>query len=258
MANKDQIRFQNPPVIEVVFQVNFPILKGIGTPHFGMFWSLIRDEFPKVQSAVRLGSLEFSSPQAAFPENRLWLVHKSGETLIQLQDDRFLFNWRLTGQGEAYPGYDRLYPEFSRQLSRFCEFLDGEDAAISSFTGFELHYVNHIYLDDVVREWKDASNAFLVFDKPTADEKQFPLTSLKFSSTSQIAGSNNVLIVGIDSRRHSESKQELLNFETRISGKRDDLKLESLQGEFSEAHDQILKAFLGLTTKKAQKQWEPK
>lgn len=255
---QSDMKFQNPPVIEVAFQVAFPTLSGIGTPHFGAFWSSIRDEFPTIQAAARLGPVDFSGVQGAFPENRLWLVHKNGETLIQLQDNRFLFNWRQTGEEFAYPGYEDLYPEFSKYLQLFCEFLETENSPIDAFTGFELHYVNHIYLGGSIKKWEDAGSAISLLDKATPDQKVFPLTSIRFNTTSKIQNSDDVLHVGVDSRSHNETKKELLNFEIRISAVRESLKFDALEAEFSKAHDKILMAFLDISTAKSKRSWGAK
>ena len=255
---QSNIKFQNPPVIEVAFQVMFPTLAGIGTPHFGAFWSSIRDEFSTIQAAARLGPVEFSGIQGAFPENRLWLVHKSGETLIQLQDNRFLFNWRQTGEDFAYPGYEELYPEFSSYLQKFCEFLAEENSPIDAFKGFELHYVNHIYLGDSIKKWEDAGNAISLLEKATPVQKLSPLTSVRFNTTSKILDSDDVLHVGIESRSHNETKKELLNFEIRVSAVRESLKPDSLAAEFSKAHDKILMAFLDISTTKSKRSWGTK
>lgn len=257
MAQPSKTRFRSPPINEVVFQVVFPTNKASMSPHFGVFWSSIRDEFPTIQSAPRLGSINLPQVQNTFPENRFWLVHKSNQTVIQLQDDRFLFNWRLRAPEHAYPGYENLYPEFDRYLRQFCNFADSENFPIESFTGFELHYVNHIYLGKSVQNWEDAGNVLTPFNQPGVDRKMFPLTSVNFSTISQISESGDNLVVAIDSRTHNISKKELLNFEIRVSGSRESMGLQSMGDEFSTAHDQILDAFLKLSNRKIQREWEP-
>lgn len=257
MGQSSTTRFQNPPIIEVVFQVMFPTIEGFGSPHFGLFWASIRDEFPTVQSAPRLGPVIIQQVQNAFPENRLWLIHKSSETVIQLQDDRFIFNWRLSGSDHTYPGYESLYPEFHRYLQQFCDFVDSENVPIESFTGFELHYVNHIYLNKSARNWEDAGKVLTPFNQPGVGRKSFPLTSLRFHTVSEIPGSGDSLTVTIDSRTHNITKKELLNFEIRVSGNREQMHIESMDGEFSTAHDQTLDVFLKLSTPKIRREWGP-
>lgn len=258
MGQSSNTKFEKPPVIEVAFQVIFPTLAGVGTPHFGAFWYLIRDEFPTIQAAARLGPIKLGATQGAFPENRLWLISKNGETLIQLQDDRFLFNWRQIGQDSTYPGYDNLYPAFSNYLERFCEFLENENSPIEAFTGFELHYVNHIYLGDLIKRWEEAENVISLLGSLTPNEKLFPLTSIRFNSTSKIHDSEDTLNISVESRLHGESKKELLNFEIRLSGNRESLPLNLLDSEFSTAHDRILTAFLDASTTKSKRSWGPK
>lgn len=257
MGKNKNVQFGNPPVIEVVFQVGFPKIEGIGTPHFGLFWASIRDDFPIIHTAGRLGPIEIPTESRFFPENRLWLIHKSSNTLIQLQDNCFLFNWRLTGAEQTYPGYEKLYPEFIRYLKLFLSFLESENSPIESFSGFELQYVNHIYLSGDTDRWEKAGNSISIFQNPGVGEKDFPLKSIKFTSTSDIAKSTNNLIVNVESRVHKETQKELLNFEIRVVGQRESLILDSLDDEFTAAHDQALDAFLRLSTRKSQRSWKP-
>lgn len=249
------VKFGAPPVTEVVFQVNFPIINGLGSPHFGLFWSQLRGDFPTVQTAGRLGPLSLGSGANVFPENRLWLVHKSGSTIVQLQDDRFLFNWRITGQDDSYPGYDKLYPEFRKYFGMFLEFLDSENFGIDTFSGFELHYVNHIYMGESFGKWEEAGNAVVPF-RWHDDSESGDLKSIRLQTTSTLPESDDTLSVLIDSRTHNVTKKSLLNFEIRVTGQRDAMKVESFDDLFLQAHDQALNTFLSMSSDEIKGEWD--
>lgn len=254
-AMNTAVKFSRPPITEVVFQVNFPVIEGLGTPHFGLFWSQLRSDFPTVQSAGRLGPINLVGGANIFPENRVWLVHKSGSTIVQLQDDRFLFNWRLTGQDDSYPGYDNLYPEFKKYFGIFLDFLDSENFGIEAFSGFELHYVNHIYMGDSFDKWEKAGNAVVPF-RWSDELESSALKSIRLQTASEIDESNDMLTVLIDSRTHNITKESLLNFEIRVAGQRDGLTVESLDDVFSHAHDQALTTFLSMSTSDIKGEWD--
>src|SRR4051812_35023213 len=99
------VKFDAPPVAEVVCGVLFNILPGFKTYHVGLFWEKVRKDFPRVEEAPPLNSviektagdnrpsldLELSGVP---PLRRTWFVDTEGTHLIQLQQDRFLFNWK--------------------------------------------------------------------------------------------------------------------------------------------------------------------
>jgi uncharacterized protein (TIGR04255 family) len=252
----EQLRFASPPIIEVVFQVVFPTLENFGSPHIGLFWSTIRDEFPKIQQAGRLGNFVVPAAPNLFPENRVWLVNKSGRYLIQLQDDRFIFNWRKTGDDDSYPGYEKLYPQFKSYLQKFHEFLESEGLYAGSFSSFELNYINHIYDEAFKDDWSKIDKALNIFEWPKKAQELHPLQGVRLQTTSKRSENDDTLSLLVDSRTNNVSGQALVNFEIRISGSRADLDISSIDEAFESAHNQILEEFVALTTSKAQRNWK--
>jgi uncharacterized protein (TIGR04255 family) len=78
------------------------------------------------------------------PLPRVWLVATDGRSLLQIQRDRFLYNWKRTSFEDPYPSYDVIIGQFEQWLSRFRAFLDEEGLGQLDFRQYELSYVNQI------------------------------------------------------------------------------------------------------------------
>lgn len=153
--------FANPPVVEVALSVQFEPLTNLRTPQIGLMWQGIRDRFPKTEehaplepSIERFGG-QLSSPGSVRvqvmrqpPVPRCWFSNESGTELIQIQQDRFIHNWRKVGTGEEYPRYERVRETFRRELESFQRFLTEEQIGEPIANQCELTYVNHMVAKD--------------------------------------------------------------------------------------------------------------
>lgn len=144
--------FDRPPVTEVAIGVQFGTIQGLRQPHFGLFWSRLRDEYPQVQDQPPLPhqplvgaqprSFQIELSGLTFPTPRSWFISSQGDHLVQLQSDRLVFNWR--GEGERYPRYDSLRPRFDAVWGQWCEFLEEAQLGRAVPEQIELAYVNQI------------------------------------------------------------------------------------------------------------------
>jgi len=64
--------------------------------------------------------------------------------LIQLQNNRFFYNWRKMHADEPYPRYGSVVKKFKANLELFQRFLEEEKLGPFSPTECELTYINHI------------------------------------------------------------------------------------------------------------------
>src|SRR6266446_8407421 len=134
--------FDEPPVVETLLDVAFTPLAAWRIPHFGLFWQLIKSDYPQVEdqppillqrerfgeAADKPTTFEFQFLQQ--PEARCWFISNSQSQLIQLQNDRFILNWRKIPAEERYPHYDSIRPNFEFEWSRFFDFLTRESLGI--------------------------------------------------------------------------------------------------------------------------------
>ena len=118
----ERIRFERPPVVEVACGVLFGSLPALRAAHVGVFWGLIREEFPIVDEAPLLSPVvETSDPSSAFeteislipPLPRTWFQTREGHGLVQLQRDGFVYNWKRSSPDDGhYPSYDVVIVDF--------------------------------------------------------------------------------------------------------------------------------------------------
>lgn len=80
------------------------------------------------------------------PLRRSWFISNDGRHLLQVQEDRFLFNWKRASDTDAYPSYKRVIEGFTAKLDLFLEFLAEQDLGDVTFRQYEMTYVNHLGL----------------------------------------------------------------------------------------------------------------
>lgn len=175
--------FDDPPVVETALGVEFAPLPLWSIPHYGMLWREIRAEYsqfevqpPLVSQVEKFGADAKPEPPTfqvvpiKAPELRCWFVEQSGSRLLQVQQDRFIHNWRKTG-GAEYLHYDHTRPIFEREWRRFWDFLRQESLGEPEVLQCEVTYVNHLDrgrgwesfgdVTKVIRYWTDVPGQFL-------------------------------------------------------------------------------------------------
>ena len=55
---------------------------------------------------------------------RIWLIHQRGNKIIQIQRDRFTFNWRRHGSYTDIPAYSVVFQEFKKLYDEFTKFTN--------------------------------------------------------------------------------------------------------------------------------------
>lgn len=149
------VNFSAPPVNEVVFGVQFDrdVIDEVGI--LNRYLPTIQAEFPKIDKQPPLPPMQEDldhppSPgvaQVQFlqgpPSTRYWFISADETLLIQVQSDRFIFNWRQTERMADYPRYEALQPTFKRLFTNFLTHLSPEgEAVVPSLC--EITYINHI------------------------------------------------------------------------------------------------------------------
>jgi len=153
--------FDIPPVAETVLGVEFAQLPKFGAAHYGLYWATIKDRFPTHQVVPALDTFADEKPSRkgislqllSHPPFRCWFINREQTDLIQVQNDKFLYNWRKVVGSEAYPRFDEYTkPAFEREWNGFTEFLANNQLGVPLIRRFEITYVNHL---EKGREWND-------------------------------------------------------------------------------------------------------
>lgn len=147
--------FENPPLTEVLLSVQFEPILNMQVPQIGLLWSRIRERFPNTEQHSPLEpaietfgppsppKIQLSLSQSP-PLSRTWFLNEAGTELIQIQNDRFMHNWRRVEDQETYPRYEYVRAQFSRGLEDFYDFLLKEELGELVPNQCEIGYINHI------------------------------------------------------------------------------------------------------------------
>ena len=175
--------YDSPPVAEVVLSLQFDPMNQLRAPQLGMVWTLFRKSFPRLEEhppiPAVLESFGKSGPgrsgvQIEMSEMpflpRLWLLNESGTELIQVQQDRFIHNWRKTDDGQMYPRYDYIRKRFKSEVEEFAGFLASEGLPAFAVNQCEVSYINHIVANDVWMTHSELSKVLAFWSGAYSDD----------------------------------------------------------------------------------------
>lgn len=154
------VSFKKPPLHEVAVGVTFLPRPDLLIPHIGRFWAEIEQSYPVCQHA---GPIVDGPDVGAFvdlPLPRVWFLSKDGGSLVQLQQDRLIFNWRATSESAKYIRFPAILAEFQRVRDLFFDYVERLTGQPLVSVGFNLTYVNVIKQDD---GWTNFENVEKVF-----------------------------------------------------------------------------------------------
>jgi uncharacterized protein (TIGR04255 family) len=172
--------FHNPPVVETVLSVQFDPLPLLQTAHLGLLWNEYRGTFARSEDRPPLDPVveQFPESPAArvglkfqaledFPAPRIWFINDRGSEMIQVQNDRFIKNWRKEAEGAQYPHYDEtIRPNFDRDYAIFLAFLEKNRLGAPRVSQCEVTYVNHILAGQGWERYGDLEKIFTFWRPP--------------------------------------------------------------------------------------------
>lgn len=161
-------KFRNPPLVERAITVVFEKIDGFSLGDFGLFWDIIRDEFP-VSEAVAATPVDLERfdiftpvqplveliPADALP--RGYFRNSDAGELLQVQADRFTFNWLKTGSDHCYPHSEVTFARFWAFYAQFEAFLRSRELGGIKIIQCELTNVNAIPVSDVGETFADVA-----------------------------------------------------------------------------------------------------
>jgi uncharacterized protein (TIGR04255 family) len=265
MAARARPSFRNPPLVEVVCGFQFRPLPLFQATHYGLFWQTVRKDFPSSRTVLPLGGspqlLSVSPDQPTsisvdlepdFP--RVWLVSADDSSLIQLQKDRFLLNWRRGEQVAKYPRYPTVIRRFKKLFGKFSEFVKQNRLGELSVLDMELSYINHIPQGSGWTHAGDLSKLFPDFSWRAGDRYLSRPTSVNFRSLHLMPGGR--LQIAIMTAKE-KSGTEVVRFGLTARGVPTEIGEEDLWQWFDEANTWIVDAFIDLTSSDIQNEvWQ--
>lgn len=174
--------FDNPPVVETVLSAQFEALTAMRSVHFGIFWQRVKDGFPNTEEHPALApvleqagepapqavQLRFET-QETLPLPRLWLLNSGRTEMMQIQNDRFIKNWRKGAANAEYPHYTPVIkPAFERDFKEFQTFVGDEKLGAIKITQCEVTYVSHIVPGENWAKRDEIEKIFTFWKQPLA------------------------------------------------------------------------------------------
>ncbi len=261
-------RFDTPPVIETVLGLQFNLLPHFSAAHAGWFWRNYLDkDWTSVKTVPRLpdqferfgGERIWQRPQlevhtAPQPE-RIQIIRKDDERMIQVQNTRFIYNWLK--RTSEYPSYEKLLPQFQENFDLFKNFVREAELGKLELTQWEVTYVNHIprgELWESVADWRDILLDFYV---PGISEKGLLLDGFGGEWNLIIGKNEGRLHISVQHGKGKKDEEEYEIMVMKVTA-RGPIK----EGTFVEGlelgHESIVRTFTAVTTPKAHKHWKRK
>lgn len=248
--------YKYPPVDEVVCGFRFERLRELKVPHIGLLWERFRNEYPTTQHAVPIATDKTLAVDEAtgIPLPRVWFISKADNELIQVQLDRFYYNWRH--RGDDYPRYPSVIKKFGKAKSHLDVFAKELGLGAIKPLEFELTYINHIpagqgweKIDDlpnVIKDfvWQKETHHFLPNPTNIAWQVRFELPenkgwlNVKLNQATRKVDGVPSLLLELTARGFGEEKTE-----------------KAMHDWFDLAHEWIVRGFTELTTEEIQKKF---
>ena len=247
------VDFEAPPVVEVVCGAVFQPIDGFSAAFFGLLWDRFGEEFTRTADHSPLlwpaqqpppGHIRVHlEPGVGLP--RVWFYTEDRRRLIQVQRDRFHFNWQRREEGDEYPQFPVVYKEYKRHLGTLHEFLSEGGLPEPQPVQYELTYLNHIPVDEVWQgyhhlgrvlpdiAWRDRQGRFLPAPEHLHWEVGFPMK-----------GGAGVLAAKARSVRRRDTGELALALELTARGPAGALAMDRW---FRIGHEWIVKSFAELT-----------
>jgi uncharacterized protein (TIGR04255 family) len=258
--------YEAPPVDEVILGVQYAPILGSDTV-LSSYSASIASDYPNVQYYPRIetpieqlsNELPFLPVQIQFPfapqnlTGRTWLVSSDDSLIIQIQNDRFMHNWRR--RASEYPRFEFLVQRFWERYEMYRAALAEAGQQRPQPLQLEVSYVNWI-VDQTISEFfrpGAAANVQIRGVDRYPEQQQWAGSYLARDESQPLA--RLTLICGAAMRlvpQPERGTQFQLTFKAPLqpSATDDQIKELALVGR-----DTIVRAFTDLTTAPSHRRW---
>ena len=147
--------------------------------------------------------------QGAPQPERILLINEGDDRIIQLQNDRFHYNWRK--RGGDYPSFAKIYPEFRPRLQTFEDFVRDSGLEAPLYNQWELTYFNSIPKGEL---WNSSSDWVAIFPglfgQIDARENSISIVNPRPACSSSRSPRREVVFMSSRSTPRLESGEEVL------------------------------------------------
>ncbi len=258
--------FKKPPVVEVVCGVTFEPLAKFLVHHVGFLWAQFSQQFPEVSEQPSLpvtienfdgnNRIDFQFSHV-MPWPRAFFSQPNGGDIIQVQRERFLYNWRKRA-GEEYPRFDTVYSRFLKAVDTFSQFSQQMRIGDIVPVQFELTYLNMLVQGDDWATWEGIGRMFpgapsLKETPRLLDEPQ----SVNWVTTYNLPDQQGRLHVTLRSGTRNTDKKPALLLDLTVRGMPKLREQAGVDAWFQLAREWIVRGFYEITSEAVQSSvWE--
>lgn len=187
--------------------------------------------------------------------SRVQIISPDDERMIQVQDSRFVYNWRKRSGG--YPSYTTIKPEFDRVFGLFNDYLRSAALPSPQPNQWEMHYVNQIPKGKLWESVSDWEKIFPGFYTPPGR----PKSAVEFETAAgvwryRLQGNRGRLHISMQHGRMPEGeKSQVILLQLIARGPIIDGQMSADDG-FSAGHAAIVNTFHGMTSATAHTEWK--
>jgi uncharacterized protein (TIGR04255 family) len=243
--------FKAPPVQEVAFAIRFSDV-GLKTVHFGLLSQLLSKEYPHFDDLQPFGDESGIAFQIVPlpPFRRVRMSTEDRQHSVQIQGDRFIFNWTKTSKEMTYPRFGPLYRQFDELWNKFVDLLRSVGAGTPKVVSYDLTYVNE--LASIEGSVSSLAEHALSFFRWSGEHGRFLAepTAMNAALTFKLPDENGQLLTSVNPATRAD-KQEVLLFILKCFGQ----PRAEREKWFQLAHEWIVRGFVDLTSTTAHKEW---
>ncbi len=247
--------FKTPPVIETVLSVQFQRIKELQLQKMVLFWNDLRDRFPKLEVKFPLEDVVGSDPISprivVEPELRCWFISEDQSKLIQLQNNRFIFNWRKITKQTSYVHYSATREDFKNEWGNFRQFLFDNSLGMTKVSQCEVTYINHIEINDQMK----VSDVFPIINKDTAQHYLSSPTTLNASFDFETPDKKNKVHIKTSPAFRLSDQKKLITLDITARGVPEGFETNSLLKWFDAGREHVVRSFEDFTSPQMHKHW---
>ena len=262
-----KLNFARPPVEEVVLSVLFNPLDRLLAPHLGEIWQEFKKggfahivEQPPLFHAVETFPVLDQEAQLRIgnvpPLARIWFIHETETEIIQVQRDRFTFNWRKTEPHPVYPGFTAVCEKFEDFYSRFGKVIKNMQIGEVTPLQYELTYIDQLRPRDGWETLDDIGKIYNLFSHSSQTQSfWFGMEAVNFQSSFPLADLHGWLHVSMGNRIKMPEQTQTLQTDFTVRGFPENAE-DTMITWFKSARDEIRERFTGMFTEDIQiKEW---
>jgi uncharacterized protein (TIGR04255 family) len=271
----EKIKFDAPPVVETALGVQFANLSGFTAAHAGWFWREYVEklgdgpssQWNQAAEAVRL--LEVTEKFGAedvwvapkfnvvhgVVSPRTQIIRADGERMLQVQDTRFVLNWRK--KDAAFPRYETLLPEFRNMLNAFETFCSEAGFGLPAYNLWEVVYVDQVKKGTMWDSARNLNRLFPAIVAPPVSVRHAPPSNDETINAAwrfSLADRRGRLHIHVQQVRLLPSQEEVIQLTTTARGPVN--QTQSWEQGMDFGHEALSETFLSITSTEAQESWK--